>query len=181
MAACRGKGCSSHPASFLPSLKSEARPRTHTHTCVRGAGMNSEVQNEADKDPLQRWSSRVVSAPDAGHTGGGSCFHYSLLPLEHADASACVKLPPSLNAGHGSPWEMLCEESLCCVFQLEEEDPDRGQPCMRCGDQCPGFRVHGWRYEPGGSQTSLLPYQQVFVFNDELRCSGDIWTDIIRI
>uniref|UniRef100_A0A7N9AWA3 Prickle homolog 3 n=2 Tax=Mastacembelus armatus TaxID=205130 RepID=A0A7N9AWA3_9TELE len=20
-----------------------------------------------------------------------------------------------------------------------------GQPCMRCGDQCPGFRVHGWR------------------------------------
>uniref|UniRef100_A0A3Q1JN42 Prickle homolog 3 n=2 Tax=Anabas testudineus TaxID=64144 RepID=A0A3Q1JN42_ANATE len=21
----------------------------------------------------------------------------------------------------------------------------RGQPCMRCGDQCPGFRVHGWR------------------------------------
>ncbi|KAG7215981.1 hypothetical protein INR49_003502 [Caranx melampygus] len=28
----------------------------------------------------------------------------------------------------------------------EEEDPDRGQPCMRCGDQCPGFRVHGWRH-----------------------------------
>ncbi|XP_033943238.2 prickle planar cell polarity protein 3 [Pseudochaenichthys georgianus] len=27
----------------------------------------------------------------------------------------------------------------------EEEDPDRGQPCMRCGDQCPGFQVHGWR------------------------------------
>lgn len=27
----------------------------------------------------------------------------------------------------------------------EEEDPDKGQPCMRCGDQCPGFRVHGWR------------------------------------
>ncbi|XP_056129311.1 prickle planar cell polarity protein 3 [Lampris incognitus] len=27
----------------------------------------------------------------------------------------------------------------------EEEDPDRGQPCMRCGDECPGFRVHGWR------------------------------------
>ncbi|XP_020560492.1 prickle planar cell polarity protein 3 isoform X1 [Oryzias latipes] len=27
----------------------------------------------------------------------------------------------------------------------EEEDPDRGQPCMRCGDQCPGFRLHGWR------------------------------------
>ncbi|XP_068453651.1 prickle planar cell polarity protein 3 isoform X1 [Clinocottus analis] len=27
----------------------------------------------------------------------------------------------------------------------EEEDPDRGQPCTRCGDQCPGFRVHGWR------------------------------------
>ncbi|XP_058498952.1 prickle-like protein 2 isoform X1 [Solea solea] len=27
----------------------------------------------------------------------------------------------------------------------EEEDPDRGQPCMHCGDQCPGFRVHGWR------------------------------------
>ncbi|XP_013991744.2 prickle planar cell polarity protein 3-A [Salmo salar] len=27
----------------------------------------------------------------------------------------------------------------------EEEDPDRGQPCMRCGDQCPGFHMHGWR------------------------------------
>ncbi|KAL1020981.1 hypothetical protein UPYG_G00007180 [Umbra pygmaea] len=26
-----------------------------------------------------------------------------------------------------------------------EEDPDQGQPCMRCGDQCPGFRMHGWR------------------------------------
>ncbi|KAG9270363.1 prickle-like protein 3 [Astyanax mexicanus] len=26
-----------------------------------------------------------------------------------------------------------------------EEDPDRGQPCMRCGEQCPGFRMHGWR------------------------------------
>ncbi|XP_068189599.1 prickle-like protein 2 isoform X2 [Antennarius striatus] len=30
-------------------------------------------------------------------------------------------------------------------MQQEEEDPDRGQPCTRCGDQCPGFRVHGWR------------------------------------
>lgn len=38
-------------------------------------------------------------------------------------------------------------EFVLC-FQQEEEDPDRGQPCMRCGDQCPGFRVHGWRYEP---------------------------------
>ncbi|XP_057212411.1 prickle planar cell polarity protein 3 isoform X1 [Triplophysa rosa] len=27
----------------------------------------------------------------------------------------------------------------------ECEDPDRGQPCMRCGEQCPGFRMHGWR------------------------------------
>ncbi|XP_016362294.1 prickle-like protein 3 isoform X1 [Sinocyclocheilus anshuiensis] len=26
-----------------------------------------------------------------------------------------------------------------------DEDPDRGQPCMRCGEQCPGFRMHGWR------------------------------------
>ncbi|MCI4381154.1 hypothetical protein PGIGA_G00248480 [Pangasianodon gigas] len=26
-----------------------------------------------------------------------------------------------------------------------EEDPDRGQPCMRCGEQCPGLRMHGWR------------------------------------
>uniref|UniRef100_A0A452HK61 Uncharacterized protein n=1 Tax=Gopherus agassizii TaxID=38772 RepID=A0A452HK61_9SAUR len=24
-------------------------------------------------------------------------------------------------------------------------DPDRGQPCHACGDQCPGFLVHGWR------------------------------------
>ncbi|XP_051526023.1 prickle planar cell polarity protein 3-B-like isoform X1 [Myxocyprinus asiaticus] len=27
----------------------------------------------------------------------------------------------------------------------EAEDPDRGQPCMRCGEQCPGFHMHGWR------------------------------------
>ncbi|XP_028567940.2 prickle planar cell polarity protein 3 isoform X3 [Podarcis muralis] len=27
----------------------------------------------------------------------------------------------------------------------EVEDPDRGQPCQRCGEQCPGFLVHGWR------------------------------------
>ncbi|XP_059910882.1 protein prickle isoform X2 [Gadus macrocephalus] len=29
--------------------------------------------------------------------------------------------------------------------QQQQEDPDKGQPCMRCGDQCPGFSVHGWR------------------------------------
>ncbi|XP_028669199.2 prickle planar cell polarity protein 3 isoform X1 [Erpetoichthys calabaricus] len=27
----------------------------------------------------------------------------------------------------------------------ELEDPDHGQPCIRCGEQCPGFRIHGWR------------------------------------
>ncbi|KAI5622017.1 prickle-like protein 3 isoform X1, partial [Silurus asotus] len=27
----------------------------------------------------------------------------------------------------------------------QEEDPDRGQPCMRCGEQCPGLCMHGWR------------------------------------
>ena len=27
---------------------------------------------------------------------------------------------------------------------------------MRCGDQCPGFRVHGWRYELSGSWTLLV-------------------------
>ncbi|XP_026567307.1 prickle planar cell polarity protein 3 isoform X1 [Pseudonaja textilis] len=27
----------------------------------------------------------------------------------------------------------------------ELEDPDRGQPCQACGEQCPGFLVHGWR------------------------------------
>lgn len=49
---------------------------------------------------------------------------------------------------------MLC---VCCVFfQPEEEDPDRGQPCMRCGDQCPGFRVHGWRYGPSDSFTGSV-------------------------
>ncbi|MBN3300099.1 PRIC3 protein, partial [Amia calva] len=39
----------------------------------------------------------------------------------------------------------------------EHEDPDRGQPCHRCGEQCPGFRMHGWRgskREAGGA--SLL-------------------------
>ncbi|XP_049623249.1 prickle planar cell polarity protein 3 [Suncus etruscus] len=25
------------------------------------------------------------------------------------------------------------------------EDPDRGQPCNSCQDQCPGFLLHGWR------------------------------------
>lgn len=42
--------------------------------------------------------------------------------------------------------EMQWAEVTLCCFQQEEEDPDRGQPCMRCGDQCPGFRLHGWRY-----------------------------------
>lgn len=51
---------------------------------------------------------------------------------------------------------MLAEESLCCVFQPEEEDPDRGQPCTRCGDQCPGFRVHGWRYDPDDACQYLM-------------------------
>ncbi|XP_038603649.1 prickle planar cell polarity protein 3 [Tachyglossus aculeatus] len=27
----------------------------------------------------------------------------------------------------------------------EAEDPDRGQPCNACGEQCPGFLLHGWR------------------------------------
>ncbi|XP_067171179.1 prickle planar cell polarity protein 3 [Apteryx mantelli] len=27
----------------------------------------------------------------------------------------------------------------------EAEDPERGQPCQACGEQCPGFLVHGWR------------------------------------
>uniref|UniRef100_A0A671T4L4 Prickle-like protein 3 n=1 Tax=Sinocyclocheilus anshuiensis TaxID=1608454 RepID=A0A671T4L4_9TELE len=28
---------------------------------------------------------------------------------------------------------------------IDAEDPDQGQPCMRCGEQCPGFHMHGWR------------------------------------
>ncbi|XP_072672636.1 prickle planar cell polarity protein 3 isoform X2 [Canis lupus baileyi] len=27
----------------------------------------------------------------------------------------------------------------------ELEDPDRGQPCNSCREQCPGFLLHGWR------------------------------------
>nr|XP_033778007.1 prickle planar cell polarity protein 3 isoform X2 [Geotrypetes seraphini] len=27
----------------------------------------------------------------------------------------------------------------------EDKDPNQGQPCTTCGDQCPGFLVHGWR------------------------------------
>ncbi|XP_039699623.1 prickle planar cell polarity protein 3 isoform X4 [Pteropus medius] len=27
----------------------------------------------------------------------------------------------------------------------EAEDPDRGQPCNSCREQCPGFLLHGWR------------------------------------
>ncbi|XP_049727873.1 prickle planar cell polarity protein 3 isoform X2 [Elephas maximus indicus] len=27
----------------------------------------------------------------------------------------------------------------------ETEDPDRGQPCNSCREQCPGFLLHGWR------------------------------------
>ncbi|XP_020832143.1 prickle planar cell polarity protein 3 isoform X2 [Phascolarctos cinereus] len=27
----------------------------------------------------------------------------------------------------------------------ESEDPGLGRPCNSCGDQCPGFLVHGWR------------------------------------
>ncbi|KAJ8371338.1 hypothetical protein SKAU_G00113660 [Synaphobranchus kaupii] len=31
---------------------------------------------------------------------------------------------------------------------VQDEDADRGQPCGRCGDQCPGFHMHGWRTAP---------------------------------
>ncbi|XP_063021009.1 prickle planar cell polarity protein 3-like isoform X2 [Melospiza melodia melodia] len=24
-------------------------------------------------------------------------------------------------------------------------EPERGQPCNTCGDQCPGFALHKWR------------------------------------
>uniref|UniRef100_A0A3B3SDM0 Prickle planar cell polarity protein 3 n=1 Tax=Paramormyrops kingsleyae TaxID=1676925 RepID=A0A3B3SDM0_9TELE len=40
--------------------------------------------------------------------------------------------PKALHYGHAPP-------------PAGDEDPDWGQPCNRCGDQCPGFRVHGWR------------------------------------
>uniref|UniRef100_A0ACB8ENP3 Prickle planar cell polarity protein 3 n=1 Tax=Sphaerodactylus townsendi TaxID=933632 RepID=A0ACB8ENP3_9SAUR len=43
--------------------------------------------------------------------------------------------------------DVLVDNSCLSVpYQLPEiEDPDRGQPCQACGDQCPGFLVHGWR------------------------------------
>ncbi|CAG02055.1 unnamed protein product, partial [Tetraodon nigroviridis] len=25
------------------------------------------------------------------------------------------------------------------------EEPSRGQPCVACGEQCPGFSLHKWR------------------------------------
>uniref|UniRef100_A0A3Q1CZL1 Prickle homolog 3 n=2 Tax=Amphiprion ocellaris TaxID=80972 RepID=A0A3Q1CZL1_AMPOC len=36
----------------------------------------------------------------------------------------------------------MCE---WCSYQKVCELKCLCQPCMRCGDQCPGFRVHGWR------------------------------------
>ncbi|KAJ7317498.1 hypothetical protein JRQ81_003660 [Phrynocephalus forsythii] len=36
-------------------------------------------------------------------------------------------------------------DGSCTSMLPEVEDPDRGQPCQACGEQCPGFLVHGWR------------------------------------
>ncbi|XP_061113223.1 prickle-like protein 2 isoform X1 [Conger conger] len=36
-------------------------------------------------------------------------------------------------------------ESCSTSCTVEDDEADRGQPCSRCGDQCPGFRMHGWR------------------------------------
>lgn len=43
---------------------------------------------------------------------------------------------------------------LSLVPQLNAlDDPERGQPCTVCGEQCPGFVLHKWRY----SVQSLVP------------------------
>ncbi|XP_063021008.1 prickle planar cell polarity protein 3-like isoform X1 [Melospiza melodia melodia] len=31
-------------------------------------------------------------------------------------------------------------------------EPERGQPCNTCGDQCPGFALHKWRVAPLSGQ-----------------------------
>lgn len=127
--------------------------------------MSSEVQTEADKASRRPSASAALS-----RTAAFTTVLVERRPAPSDDASACLKLPPSQRVVHVSPWEMLSEESLCCVFQLEEEDPDRGQPCMHCGDQCPGFHVHGWRYK----HPCLLIRKYLSVFNDELRCTGQL-------
>ncbi|KAK1901166.1 Prickle planar cell polarity protein 3 [Dissostichus eleginoides] len=34
------------------------------------------------------------------------------------------------------------------------EEPHRGQPCLACGEQCPGFALHKWRsYQEQGNDS----------------------------
>ncbi|KAF4794551.1 hypothetical protein TURU_100675 [Turdus rufiventris] len=39
-------------------------------------------------------------------------------------------------------------------------EPERGQPCNTCGDQCPGFALHKWRIQI--FHTSLHVYLKGF-------------------
>ncbi|OWJ99298.1 PRICKLE3 [Cervus elaphus hippelaphus] len=48
----------------------------------------------------------------------------------------------SLPARAHLAWSRVCPRPL---QPPEAEDPDRGQPCNSCREQCPGFLLHGWR------------------------------------
>lgn len=56
--------------------------------------------------------------------------------------------------------------ALFSLHQSESEDPDRGQPCMRCGEQCPGFRMHGWRY--GTSKHAFTHFLGFYCYSSAL-------------
>uniref|UniRef100_H0ZGQ2 Prickle planar cell polarity protein 2 n=1 Tax=Taeniopygia guttata TaxID=59729 RepID=H0ZGQ2_TAEGU len=75
----------------------------------------------------KRLSSRSVSA-------GGSL---TLRPPPRP-APTCGSVPPPAPAAPRRP--------MCRLLGLTASgEPERGQPCNTCGDQCPGFALHKWR------------------------------------
>lgn len=40
-----------------------------------------------------------------------------------------------------------CERFILLLLFLKvlNQDADRGQPCLKCGDACPGLALHFWR------------------------------------
>ena len=38
--------------------------------------------------------------------------------------------------------------NICYSQGMLTHEVDEGSPCLKCGDSCPGFSLHFWRYSP---------------------------------
>lgn len=41
----------------------------------------------------------------------------------------------------------VCLSFVCTMQGLLTHEVDEGSPCLRCGDNCPGFSLHFWRQD----------------------------------